>query len=55
MTKNRDFKTPVFLKACELARILPTKRQASRWRRHEGLARSFMNAAIEQLARAAKT
>lgn len=44
------FSTPVFTKACELAKIKPTKRQASRWRSGKGLARMFMVTAISVLA-----
>lgn len=43
---NRHFDTPVFRRACELASIPPTKRQASKWRNGKGLARRFMTAAI---------
>ena len=32
---------PVFRKACELARVSPTRRQASKWHRREGLAVKF--------------
>ena len=49
MITNRRFTTPVFLRACELAKIKPTKRQASKWRNKRGLARQFMNAAIRSL------
>lgn len=51
---NRRFSTPVYLRACQLAGIPPTKRQASRWRNRKGKARQFMNAAIQELAREAK-
>lgn len=46
---NREFSSPVFLKACELASVPPTKRQASKWRNGKGLARTFKNAALLKL------
>ncbi len=51
---NGEFPTApeaeVFRKACELAGIQPTKRQASKWRNHRGLARRFTRQAIRELA-----
>lgn len=36
---NANFaQNPLFLKACELAKVPPTKRQASAFRNHKGLA-----------------
>lgn len=40
----------LFRKACELASIEPTKRQASKWIRGKGLARTFRPAAGRELA-----
>jgi len=50
---NREFaeKDLVFQKACELAGIQPTKRQASKWSHRKGLARQFMKPAIEDIKR----
>lgn len=42
-------KPPIFLRACELAGVSPSYRQASKWRRDEGKARRFMQEAINQL------
>lgn len=47
-------KHPVFMRACELAKVTPTIRQVSKWRRGVGKARRFMHEAIEQLAAEAK-
>ena len=46
--------TPVFIRACELADIPPTKRQYHRWRNKTGLARRFKNEAITELAAEAR-
>ncbi len=51
MTTNREFRTPVFERACKMAGIPATKRQASRWRNSKGLARKFKTAAILVLVR----
>ncbi len=48
---NRKFSTPVYLRACQLAGIAPTKRQASKWRNGNGIATKFKTAAIIQLGR----
>ncbi len=40
---------PTFRKACELAGIAPTKRQASKWARNVGTARNFRNQALAAL------
>lgn len=47
-------KPAVFLKACELAGVLPTRRQVSKWRRGVGAARAYMPEAIRQLSEEAK-
>jgi hypothetical protein len=44
----------LFRKACELAGIEPTKRQASKWRNDKGLAKRFANAALSELERKAR-
>ena len=49
---NANFaKSPLFLKACELAGIEPTKRQASRFRNRTGQAFRFIRMAREALKR----
>lgn len=40
----------VFRRACSIAKIPPTKRQASKWRNQKGLAYAFKNEAIAQLS-----
>lgn len=47
-------KHPVFMRACELAKVTPSVRQVSKWRRGVGKARRYMTEAIEQLAAEAK-
>lgn len=42
----------LFLKACELAKIEPTRRQAGKWNRHQGKAREFQAAAKAELKKA---
>lgn len=44
---------PVFLKACELAGVAPSYRQASKWRRDQGAARKHMHEAIRLLEESA--
>lgn len=47
---NANFaKNPLFLKACELAGVPPTKRQASAFRNHKGLAFRHASAARKLL------
>jgi hypothetical protein len=49
---NREFSltNAVFIKACELAEVEPTQRQASRWRNGKGTAIRFKQTAIRELA-----
>jgi hypothetical protein len=54
MTHNRQFSTPVFVRACKLAGLQPTKRQASKWRNGKGKAHGFVNQAIQELSKEAK-
>ena len=48
---NQDFANsdPLFRKACELAHVDPSKRQASKWNSKRGRAREFYAAAVEIL------
>lgn len=47
---NANFaQSPLFLKACMLAGVPPTKRQASAFRNRKGLAFKFANAARKEL------
>ena len=47
---NSNFaQSPLFIKACELAKIIPSKRQASRFRAKKGLAYSFVKRARQEL------
>lgn len=41
---------PVFRKACELAKVEPTQRQASKWRNRRGRAYSFRGPALRAIA-----
>jgi hypothetical protein len=44
---NTDFAKydPVFRKACEIGKVKPTARQASKWRNRRGSARKFVGSA----------
>lgn len=52
-TSNYNFArtNPVFIKACELAGVEATKRQASKWRNRAGRAYAQRNAALAELKR----
>jgi hypothetical protein len=43
---------PTFKKACEIAKIEPTKRQASKWRNKRGAAFPFRGSAASAVKRA---
>lgn len=47
---SEDREAIVFRKACELAGIAPSRRQASKWRRREGAAWKKVRAAERELA-----
>ena len=51
MSTNQQFadKDEVFRRACQLAGIQPTKRQAAKWRSNHGRAHEFRRAALEVL------
>ena len=49
---NREIaeNNPTFRRACELAGIPATKRQAGKWERQTGIARQYRNQALSQIA-----
>lgn len=51
---SADSISVVFARACKLAGIPPTRRQASKWRMHKGLARLYVNQAKAVLAKEAR-
>lgn len=53
MATNKEFaKTfPVFIRACEIAHVEPTKRQASKWHNKKGRAYVFRMQAMSEVAR----
>jgi len=50
---NKEFaaKDKVFVKACEIAKVEPTKRQAAKFQNKKGLARRFYGSAASAVKR----
>lgn len=47
---NQEFtRNPLFVKACEIAQVPATRRQASKWRNRRGRAYTHRNAALAAL------
>jgi hypothetical protein len=53
MATSREFAqtSPVFIRACEIAGVEPTKRQASKWHNKKGRAFIFRNQAVSEVSR----
>lgn len=47
---KRVMESPVFIRACQIAKVEPCKRQASKWNNHYGAAYAVRLTAAQELA-----